>query len=262
MGDKLLAAAAMVVMIIWSILARDSRVSTAGICVAIWFPVSILFYRTLLRWLPVIGGIRGRPTAAIPQWKREITAACLLTASLAIAFLACMPPLAASADIIALNFACLAALLDRREGWLPNYVLIPMLLTGLLVSLMRDNPNGAILGATVAWVATSLALVFISISLRANFLSGGDLTMAAACGAWVGVENISTFLLVTAFLHWLFCIAMRHFRIQATRPVYLHGPDSAWVQPMGPSFALSLALTLLAQNMPHLAGWKYFIPGY
>ncbi|MCE2576826.1 A24 family peptidase [Komagataeibacter sp. FNDCR2] len=262
MGDKLLTAAAMVVMIIWSILARDSGVSVAGIGVAIWFPVSILLYRTLLRWLPVIGGIRGRPTAVVPQWTREITAGSLLTASLAIALLASMPPLAALADIIALNFACLAALLDRREGWLPNYILIPMLLTGLVVSMMRGNPNGAILGATAAWVVMSLALAFISISLRANFLSGGDITMAAACGAWVGIENISTFLLITAFLHWLFCIAMRHFRIQATRPVYLHGPDSAWVQPMGPSFALSLALTLLAQNMPHLSGWKYFIPGY
>lgn len=262
MGDKLLSAAAMAVMVVWSVLARDSTISVAGIGVAIWFPISILLYQCLLRWLPVIGGIRTKPVAATSQWKREITAGCLLAASLSIAFLASMPLPSALADIIAINFACLCALLDRREGWLPNYVLIPMLLTGLLMGMMRDNPNGAILGATAAWVVTSLALVFISVSLRANFLSGGDITMASACGAWAGIENISIFLLISAFLHWLFCIIMRHFSIQATRPVYLQGPDRAWVQPMGPSFALGLALALLAHNVPGLPGWKYFIPGY
>lgn len=261
-GDKLLFVAAIAGLVLWSLLAHDRGVSAAGICVAIWFPLSVLLYRFVLRWLPVIGCIRATPSEETSQGRREITAGCLLVASFSIVFLACLPPLHAVEDIIGLNFACLAAVLDRREGWLPNYILIPMLLTGLISGMVNDNVNTAISGAAIAWGITSLALVFISVSLRANFLSGGDMTMATACGAWAGSDNVTLFLLLSACLHWMFCVVMRHFSIQPRRYIDLDRPGSGWVQPMGPSFAFSLAIVLLLHNMPDIPDWKYFIPGY
>ena len=261
-GDKLLFVAAIAGLTLWSLLAHDRGVSAAGICVTIWFPLSVLLYRFLLRWLPVIGCIRAIPSEETSQGQREITAGCLLVASFSIVFLSCLPPLHAVEDIVGLNFACLTALLDKREGWMPNYILIPMLLAGLLFGIVNDNMHAAISGAAIAWCVTSLALVLISVFLRANFLSGGDMTMATACGAWAGSDDVTLFLLLSACLHWMFCIIMRHFSIQPRRYSDLDREERGWVRPMGPSFALSLVVTLLMHNILVIPYWKYFIPGY
>ncbi|MBO1324758.1 prepilin peptidase [Acetobacter sp. TBRC 12305] len=262
MSDTLLSAGATAVMVVWSLLAHDSRASMAGLGIALWFPISVVLYRAALRWLPMIGGIRAGPPAATAQRRREITASCLLTSSLCIIFLASMPPGVAVADAIALNFACLAALLDYMEGWMPTYVLVPMMLAGLVSNVLHDSANAAILGAAAAWVAVSLALTFMSISLRANFLSGGDITMATACGAWVGSTHLSTFLLLSALLHWASCVVMRALNIPPPRHVYLDGPERTWARPMGPSFAMGLTLTLLVQACPALPGWVQALTGH
>lgn len=258
MSDMLLiTAAAAAVIVIWSLLAKDTAASVAGLGVALWFPLSILLYRLLLRWLPVIDGVRLRPMDIAPGLRRQVTAACLLTASLSILCLTSQPAPVAIADIVALNFACLAALLDRSEGWMPNYVLVPMLLAGLVAGILHDSSAQAILGATAAWIVVSLALVALSITLRANFLSGTNITMAAACGAWVGLEGLWTFLCATAFVHWASCVLLRHVQDRAAAErLYLDNTPKAWTQPMGPSFALAMALAMLLPGfLPGLPDW-------
>ncbi|MFT9014574.1 MAG: A24 family peptidase [Acetobacter sp.] len=262
MSDMLLSAAATAVMLVWSQLAHDSRAGMAGLGIALWFPVSVLLYRAMLRWLPMIGGIRAHATAPGAQRRREITASCLLTSALCIIFLASMPLHLALANAVALNFACLAALLDYTEGWMPTYVLVPMLLAGLVNNALHDSANAAILGAGAAWVAVSLALIFLSISLRANFLSGGDMTMATACGAWVGSAHVAMFLLASAVFHWLSCVLLRALNTPPPRHVYLDGPERTWARPMGPSFAVGLTLTLLIQACPVLPHWAQVLSGY
>lgn len=260
MGDWLLSIAAMAGMVIWSLLVRDGRTSLAGFGVALWFPISIGLYRVLLRWLPMIGGVYACPVRATSQQQREITAGCLLTAAFSMLCLACMPAPIAAANILALNFACLAALFDRIAGWLPNHVLIPMLLAGLLAGALRGGANAAILGAAASWGAAVLALLFLSVSLRANLLSGEDVAMAAACGAWVGIGDLSIFLSMTGFLYWASCVAVRHVRAPGWGR--LDGPERIRMQPTGPSFALGLAITLLLHGVPGLPNWVYRIAAH
>ncbi|MBB2203566.1 prepilin peptidase [Gluconacetobacter takamatsuzukensis] len=248
LSDGFVLAAATTGMVLWSLLARDGRTSLIGLGAAAWFPVSVVLYRIVLRWMPVIGGLYGRPVQPGPQRRREIIAGCLLTASFSIVFLGCMPGQVAVADMVALNFACLAALLDRSERWMPTHILIPMLLLGLMNGIWKGNADNAVLGAAAAWGCTLLVLVFIAVSARVSVLSSDDVTLAAACGAWVGIGGLSTFLLLTGFLYWVSCMLARYSSTSRAEGAGRHRSETIWIRSTGLSFAVSLAVTMLLRD--------------
>ncbi|MFT8886770.1 MAG: prepilin peptidase [Acetobacter papayae] len=246
-NDILLSISVTAIIVLWSLLVRNDQASLGGLLVAIWFPLSIITFRFLLRRLPLLGGIRAYPTEKTLAWKRLVTAGCLLVASFSIIFLARLSPPAALGNIIALNFACLAALLDRTERWLPPALLVPMLLAGLLAGILRDTPAQAILGAAIAWGSITLVLVFLSALFRRTALSGGEAIMAAACGAWIELRGVEVFVLASLALHCTTYLLTRRFSTSAAWPPYLDRQISLRGTPMGPSLALGLAITLLAE---------------
>lgn len=247
-NDILLSISVTAIIVLWSLLVRNDQASLGGLLVAIWFPLSILTFRFLLRRLPLLAGIRAYPAEKTLSWKRPITAGCLLLASFSILFLARLSPPAALGNIIALNLACLAALLDRAERWLPPSLLTPMLLAGLLAGVLRDTPASTILGAAAAWTGITLILAFCSLLRWRNLLSGGESLMAAACGAWVEIKGVTVFLLVSLTLHGMLYLLRRHANPARTAwPAYLNQQDPMQRTAMGPSLALGLAITLLIE---------------
>ncbi|WP_231866559.1 hypothetical protein, partial [Acetobacter malorum] len=194
----------------------------------------------LLRWLPVVGGLRPFPVEILSIQRRPLLALCLLIASFSITLLIFTPAPQAIGQIIALNFACLLALFDWRENWLPNYILFPMLLAALLNSVFLGTAQSAILGATIAWLITAAGLVCLSITLRRNFVSGDYMALVAICGASVGLGSVWTFLLLSAFLLWLGAI-FRRYRNTTSHSL-----------PFGTTCAVALALTFLCQHLPNL----------
>lgn len=244
-NDILLSISVTAIIVLWSLLVRNDQASVGGLLVAIWFPLSVITFRFLLRRLPLLGGIRAYPAEKTLAWKRLITAGCLLVASFSILFLARLSPPAALGTIIALNLACLAALLDRTEGWLPPALLVSMLLAGLLAGVLRETPSEAILGAVAAWGSIIILLILPSLLFRRNALSGGEALMAAACGAWVELRGVAVFLLVSLTFHGATSLLMHRFNHATAWPPYLDRPPHARRTPIGPSLALGLAVTLL-----------------
>ncbi|WP_025828501.1 hypothetical protein [Acetobacter okinawensis] len=84
--------------------------------------------------------------------QHELVAGCLLVAACTLALLLNASPLAALVDAVALNLANLLVQFERREGWLPNALLMPLLLCGLLASAVLGHAASAIAGACVGWV--------------------------------------------------------------------------------------------------------------
>lgn len=240
MNDRILLIAATTVILVWSLLAQNAHATFAAIGVALWFPASVLMYNALLRWLPVVGGIRTYPTDIPVIERRRILALCLLIASFSITLLIFTPAPQAIGQIVALNFACLLALFDWKEHWLPSYVLFPMLLAALIFSVFLGTSHTVILGATIAWVIAAAGLVCLSITLKRNFVSGDYMALIGACGASVGLGSIWTFLLVGIFTIWVGSIFRRY-----TRSTSHH-------LPLGSACAFALALTFLFQHLPSL----------
>ncbi|MBS0989993.1 hypothetical protein JK182_15280, partial [Acetobacter okinawensis] len=137
LNETTLQTAATLAMLLWSLLARTAPAALAGVCVALWFPASIRICSVALHWLPVACGMRPR-TKDRPTQQHELVAGCLLVASCTLALLLNASPLVALVDAAALNLANLLVQFERREGWLPNALLMPLLLCGLLA--------GAVLG--------------------------------------------------------------------------------------------------------------------
>ena len=82
-------------------------------------------------------------------------AACTLT------LLIYTPPLSALADGLALSLANILVQFDRREGWLPNAVLMPLLLCGLVAGAALGH-SGSTVGGACAGRGRGLALIPIS----------------------------------------------------------------------------------------------------
>lgn len=240
MNNRILLTVATTLILVWSLLAQNVHASFAAIGVALWFPASVILFTALLRWLPVVGGLRDFAIDIPAIQRRRLLALCLLIASFSIMLLIITPAPQAIGQIIALNFACLLSLFNWREDWLPNYILFPMLLAELITNIFLGTAQSAILGASVAWLITAAGLVCLSISLKRNFVSGDYMAFVATCGASVGLSSVWTFLLLSAFLLWLGAIFRRY------RSVSSHS------LPLGTTCTLALALTFLLQHLPNL----------
>lgn len=240
MNDRLLLAITTAIILAWSLLTQNAHASFAAIGVALWFPASVIGYTAMLRWLPVIGGLHSQPIESTPLQRRRILALCLLIASFSITLLIFTPAPHAIMQIFALNFVCLLALFDRKEHWLPSYILYPTFLVALVFGIFLDTTQSVILGAAIAWVVSASALVCLSITLRRNLVSGDYMALAGACGASVGLGSVWTFLTITAFALWAAAIFRRYRRM----------PYAA--STVGMTCALTMALTFLMQHLPNL----------
>ncbi|MGG6429514.1 prepilin peptidase [Acetobacter ghanensis] len=261
--DATLLAGATFAMLAWSLLAHTTLASLAGIGVALWFPASVRLYAVLLHWLPVASGVRTHADYVPPsqQQQHELVAGCLLTAACTLTLLIYTPPSEALACGIALNFANLLAQFDRREGWLPNAILMPMLLCGLLAGAGLGYPGNAITGACTAWILGGAGLFALSISLRGNFMSGADALLLCACGAWVGFGGIWAFLLFAGCGLWGVWAVRRTTRT----PMVQVAPNAAlrpvWRYPLAIPCALGLLPVFLLRSTPLLPHWAQTLLG-
>ncbi|MBR2124284.1 MAG: hypothetical protein IJ934_03780 [Acetobacter sp.] len=250
------------VMLVWSLLARHWSTSFAGFAITLWFPLSILLYRGILRWFDVLVGESRRSLDLSSHLRRQVTAACLLTASFSVVFLTCFSISEALERSFALNVVCLLALLDTAERRMPSLITVPLLLYGLWVGLMAgtlEQAGQAVFGACVVWIGVSIGLGILSISLRRRFLSGEVTTMAAACGAWVGLSGIGLFLGSAACIYWCECMVVQYGygyflgRFGGWEIPLEENEGKKWkkesIQPMGPSLALGLGISFLFKGL-------------
>lgn len=174
-----------------------------------------------------------------PAWLRTDTGiALLLLAASTVWF--CMRH-GVSAYFVALSAAsflllCLA-LIDWRTGLLPDALDLPLLVLGLLTAWwLPDGPSlpsaaaGAAFGFGVLWL---IARVFYLVR-GIEGMGRGDFKLAAALGAWCGIQDLPTVLLIASFAGVVFGMAQQ----RSLRP--------AGAYPFGPFLAgAGLAVLLL-----------------
>ncbi|RKP51042.1 prepilin peptidase [Trinickia fusca] len=90
------------------------------------------------------------------------------------------------------------AWIDWREQWLPAVVTQPLFWLGLLSSPFSADAMDRIQGAFGGCVLMWLAMKVVGFARRADLVAGGDIALAAAAGAWLGLTALPLFLLVAS----------------------------------------------------------------
>lgn len=250
-------------MLAWSLLARTTPAALAGVCVALWFPASVRVCSLLLHWLPVASGVRAHGAGAAPhtQQPHELMAGCLLVAACTLALLIDTSAPVALADALAFNLANLLVQFDRREGWLPNAILMPLLLCGLAAGVGQGHAGSAVAGAFAGWVLGGVGLLGLSVRLRGNFVSSPDMLLLCACGAWVGFGGLWAFMLFAGCGMWAVRMVRRTTHTPLVQAALLGTPHPVWRYPTALPCALGLLLVLLLANSPALPHWARFMLG-
>lgn len=121
--------------------------------------------------------------------------------------------------------------IDLREHWLPAIVTFPLFWIGLLFSPFAPLIEERVWGAFIGFFSMWLSMAIIGHIKKIDVLSGGDIALACAAGAWIGINKIPIFLFITSISFILMALPGR---IQGRMMV-----------PMGPALAFSF-LTCLA----------------
>lgn len=134
--------------------------------------------------------------------------------------------------LLIIFWSCIALTwMDITDHLLASSITIPLFWLGLLLSPWEPDPYLRILGALTACSAIWLSFAVTGAVKRLATMSGGDIALAAAGGAWVGFDNIQFFLLATCVIYLLYAVPLRFLNI-------------VWV-PMGPALCASLLLVPL-----------------
>ena len=126
----------------------------------------------------------------------------------------------------------LAGLIDLKVWILPDFLTIPLLITGFAVSYFFQplvTVEDSILGAIYAYFLPLLTTLFMQ-KYKANPLGGGDVKMMAALGAWLGFELFNV-TLVISFIFFLYLVWQRKSK----------------VAPFGPALAPAVLVTVIGK---------------
>jgi len=188
-----------------------------------------------LALFPVLGWLacRGRCTrcgnrvsAAYPAVEAAVGAASVLVPPLA------GDPSSAAAALVLLWSGVLLSWCDIRHHLLPEAVTVPLVFAGLLLSPFEADPWMRSAGAAAAALTMWLTFAVVSRLRGVEAFSGGDVALAAAGGAWLGLGGLSGFLAATSISFAAYAL-----------PGRMRGVE--WV-PMGPALALALLACALA----------------
>lgn len=129
-------------------------------------------------------------------------------------------------------FLCLFFLsfIDIREQWLPACVTIPLFWSGLVFSYFAE-PESKILGACTGFFIMYLSMKIVSHMKKDDVVAGGDIALSCAAGAWLGVDEVMIFLLISSVIFLLYSIP---YRFKGT--VFV---------PMGPALSVGFFICLL-----------------
>ena len=140
-----------------------------------------------------------------------------------------------------LSLLLLLSVIDLAEMLLPDVLVFPLLPAGLIYqSQYGDGLTSGISGAAAAFGVLWAVGASYRLARKQDGLGGGDVKLAGALGAWLGLAKIP-FFLIGAFSSGLLvmtaCLMLS--QAQAKNPV-----------PFGPFLALSAAVFVLAPQLP------------
>ena len=135
--------------------------------------------------------------------------------------------------LVALSWA------DVLDHWLPETLTVPLFFLGLVASPFESDPMARILGATVACFAVAASVKLVARMRRTSAeaaVAGGDVALAAAGGAWLGLSSTPTFLVVASLAYVAYAAPLRAAGRRET--------------PMGPGLSVGMLVVAFADVGP------------
>lgn len=151
-----------------------------------------------VRWLPLIGPLLSRemPLFRNELWMFGLT--WLLTVF--------CDPLDALTGIIFFGILRCGSMVDHKTQLLPDCLTLPLMWFGLFKSLIVGNSVPMLVGAIVAYMMLWFLQRIYLILRKIEGLGGGDLKVAAAVGAWVGVTLVPAVLFVGSIVGIVYAV--------------------------------------------------------
>lgn len=190
--------------------------------------------------IPVIGWVAnkgrcGRCDGQVSPAYPAIEAGSALASLASVAVLG--PSWSALAFCICLWTLILASWIDWKEQEIPDFITVPLLFLGLAASPFDPDMASRLGGAVIAATFVMLAFRLTGSLKKVDAMSYGDVALAGACGAWLGVCGAPLLLLGASATYIAYAIPFR------ARGVL-------WV-PMGPAISLTmLVLALFGLRLP------------
>lgn len=185
--------------------------------------------------VPVFGWLACRGKcgcgAKVPA-RYPLTEALAGTATAAIPLLADGAGPWTAAGIFLLWAGLLVSWVDVKEHIVPEELTWAMLFAGLLASPYEPDVFVRVAGAATCCAAMWLSLACVGWMKGIDARAGGDVALAAAAGAWIGMQGTVCFLLASSLSF-----------VAYAGPLRLRGVE--WV-PMGPALCFGLVVTFLA----------------
>ncbi len=151
------------------------------------------------------------------------------------------PTMEGALGLVALWSCIILAWMDWKEAWLPDRILVPLLMLGLLASPFAPSAMDRIEGCAVSLGAIWLTFAWITWRRGEDYYAAGDMMFCAMAGAWLGLHPVPVFLIVTCGLYALHYVFLKARKIAWTPPEAemqpLLGDSSGF--PLGPSLVVS-----------------------
>lgn len=155
--------------------------------------------RALLRWLPVIGPVVSKEyvLAKNDAWLLAVT---FLLATLC-------APIDALAGIAFFGVLRCASMVDAESQLLPDCLTLPLMWLGLSKAAYTGDIQTSLMGAMFGFMLLWSLQKGYFLLKKVDGMGGGDLKIAAAIGAWVGLPYVPGALLVGSFIGIGYAIA-------------------------------------------------------
>jgi leader peptidase (prepilin peptidase)/N-methyltransferase len=136
----------------------------------------------------------------------------------------------------------IVAWVDWREAWIPDRLVVPLCLLGLLASPFAANAMDRIYGLSLSVGVLVLGFQVLSWRRGQDLFAAGDIMFCAMAGGWLGLGAVPAFLLLVAAFyagHW---VLLRVLGVQWTPPEgeILEIVGDGFVIPMGPALVAGL----------------------
>lgn len=126
--------------------------------------------------------------------------------------------------------AALVALsgIDFKTQLLPDSITLPFLWLGLLISLMGDgvflSPSQAIIGAVVGYLSLWSVYHLFKLATGKEGMGYGDFKLLAVLGAWLGLSNLPTVIILSAGVGSVIGIGLMVFKGNSRSTAIPFGP--------------------------------------
>lgn len=194
-------------------------------CEACREPVPKLALIPVVGWF-IAGGACSACGERVPMRYPLIEAASAFASLAVVAWMG--PTWPALATLIAIWTLILASWIDWMEHEIPDFITFPLFFLGLVASPFEPDAMsrilGAVLGASLMWGSFRLTSSVGDV----DAMSYGDVTLAAALCAWLGLCGVPVLMLATCGVYLAYAVPLRW-------------RGEVWV-PMGPALAVGFLL--------------------